>query len=243
MEAAIQKDLRDGIRTADADTMTVDDLFEQFMDIRKDLRGSARYCYNDIYRKHVGPAIGSKAVGEIKPTDIQKVYQDIVAVSGINPATAQKARSSVYQIFENAVMDNVICANPASNAFQNLRKTADQTPSPRELLTVGQQECFIDYVYRSKKYCRMANLFTVLLGTGMWIGGALGLRWCACGFDEGMIHVTHALFYKRGEDGKYRYMITAPRQRLHTSRFQCLLKLKRPYAGSIIRKSQGGLSL
>ena len=57
----------------------------------------------------------------------------------------------------------------------------------------------------------MANLFTVLLGTGMRIGEALGLRWCDCDFEEDIIHVTHALLYKQGEDGNYRYRVSAPK--------------------------------
>lgn len=51
----------------------------------------------------------------------------------------------------------------------------------------------------------------MLLGTGMRIGEALGLRWCDCDFEEGIIHVTHALLYKQGEDGNYRYRISAPK--------------------------------
>ena len=101
--------------------------------------------------------------------------------------------------------------NPASNAFRNFRKTAELNPVCREPLTVEQQEVFIDYIYASEKYGRMANLFTVLLGTGMRIGEALGLRWCDCDFEEGIIHVTHALLYKQGEDGSSKPRIyTAP---------------------------------
>lgn len=108
-------------------------------------------------------------------------------------------------------MDNIIRVNPASNAFRNFRKTAELNPACREPLTVEQQELFIDYIYASEKYNRMANLFTVLLGTGMRIGEALGLRWCDCDFEGGIIHVTHALLYKQGEDGNYRYRISAPK--------------------------------
>lgn len=135
----------------------------------------------------------------------------MVSESGVNPTTAQKAHSIIYQLFENAVMDNIIRVNPASNAFRNFRKTAELNPACREPLTVEQQELFIDYIYASEKYNRMANLFTVLLGTGMRIGEALGLRWCDCDFEEGIIHVTHALLYKQGEDGNYRYRISAPK--------------------------------
>jgi len=48
----------DKIKTHDAKDTTVDDLFEQFMDIRKDLRESSRCCYKDIYRKHFKPILG-----------------------------------------------------------------------------------------------------------------------------------------------------------------------------------------
>lgn len=195
MEKRILKDLDDSIKTRDAEHTTVDDLFDQFMDIRKDLRESSRCCYNDIYRKHIKPVIGHRPIGRVKPTEIQKLYQIMVSDSGVNPTTAQKAHSIIYQLFENAVMDNIIRVNPAC----------------REPLTVEQQELFIDYIYASEKYNRMANLFTVLLGTGMRIGEALGLRWCDCDFEEGIIHVTHALLYKQGEDGNYRYRISAPK--------------------------------
>ncbi|MCD8254315.1 MAG: site-specific integrase [Oscillospiraceae bacterium] len=210
-EKRILRDIDDKIKTNEAEHITVDDLFQQFMDIRTDLKESSRCCYADIYRKHIKPAIGGKPIGKIKPTEIQKLYQSMVNKSGVNPTTAQKAHSIIYQIFENAVMDDIIRVNPASNAFRNFRKTANLSPACREPLTIEQQTVFIDYIYSSKQYNRFANLFTVLLGTGMRIGEALGLRWCDCDFEEGIIHVTHILLYKRGEDGNYRYRISSPK--------------------------------
>lgn len=210
-ENRILKDLDDKIKTNDAEHTTVDGLFHQFMDIRKDLKESTRCCYNDIYNKHIKPVIGGKSIGKIKPTEIQKLYQTMVSEGRVNPTTAQKAHSIIYQIFENAVMDNIIRINPASNAFRNFRKTTELSHDCREPLTTEQQAAFIDYIYSSRQYNRLANLFTVLLGTGMRIGEALGLRWCDCDFEEGIIHVTHALTYKRGEDGNCRYRISSPK--------------------------------
>lgn len=210
-EKLIFKDIDDQIKSCDAEKITVDDLYWQFLDIRKDLKESTRCCYNDIYNKHIKPVIGQRPVGKIKPTELQKMYQSMVSEAGVNPTTAQKAHSIVYQIFENAVMDNIIRTNPASNAFRNFRKTAELTPACRDPLTIEQQAIFIDYVYLSHKHNRLANLFTVLLGTGMRIGEALGLRWCDCNFDEGIIYVTHTIMYKRCEDGNYRYRISSPK--------------------------------
>lgn len=209
IEKRIQKDLDDKINTLDAEHTTVDDLFAQFLDIRMDLRESTRCCYRNLYKKHVSPAIGVWSIDRIKPTDIQKLYQSMVSDTGVSPTTAQKTHSVVFQIFENAVMDNLIRTNPASNAFHSFRKTAEFRTESKMPLTIEQQSRFIDYVYASRQYGRMANLFSVLLGTGMRIGEALGLRWCDCDFKEGVIHVTHALLYKQSEDGGYRYRISA----------------------------------
>lgn len=68
IEKSILKDLDDKIKTNDAEHTTVNDLFEQFMDIRKDLRESSRCCYNGIYRKHIKPVLGDRPIGQVKPT-------------------------------------------------------------------------------------------------------------------------------------------------------------------------------
>lgn len=210
-EKHILKDIDDDIKTNDAEQTTVDNLYEQFMDIRQDLKESSRCCYNDIYKKHIKPVLGDKPIGRVKPTEIQKLYQTMVNETGVSPTTAQKAHSILYQIFENAVIDNIIRTNPASNAFHSFRQTTTLAPASKTPLTAKQQAAFIDYIYSSHKYSRLANLFTVLLGTGMRIGEALGLRWCDCDFEEGIIHVTHALLYKRGETSGYRYRISSPK--------------------------------
>ena len=208
MEKQIQKDLDDGIDGNTASRTTVDDLFQQFMELRRDLRESTRCCYLAIYTKHVKDVLGSKPIDKVRATDIQSLYNQMVYQTKVKPSTAQKAHSILYQMFENAVLDHLLRTNPASHAFQNLRKTADLTPASREPLSVRQQKIFIAYVCGSPYCSDISNLLIVLLGTGMRIGEALGLRWCDCDFDSEVIRVTHALLYRQGEDGHYRYRIS-----------------------------------
>ena len=210
-EKCILRDLDDNIQSGEADRITVNDLFRQFMDIRKDLKESTRCCYNDIYSKHIKPIIGDRAISRIRPTELQKLYQSMIHEDGVSLTTVQKAHSVVYQIFENAAMDKIVRDNPAANAFRNFQKTEKGSSESRQPLTIEQQAAFIDYIYSSHQYKRLANLFTVLLGTGMRIGEALGLRWCDCDFEEGIIHVTHTLMYKRSEHGGYRYRVSSPK--------------------------------
>lgn len=112
-EKRIFKDLDDHIKTKNAEKVTVDDMFEKFMDIRIDLRGMTRKCYRDLFTVHVSPSIGGRPVGKVKPSDIQKLYQSAVVERGITPSTVQKVHSVVYQVFEIAVVDNLIRTNPS----------------------------------------------------------------------------------------------------------------------------------
>ena len=89
-EKRILKDIDDYIKTQSAEQTTVNDMFEMFLQIRIDLRGTTRKCYRDLYSAHVGPTIGNRAVGKVKPSDIQKMYQTAVTEHGVNPSTVQK---------------------------------------------------------------------------------------------------------------------------------------------------------
>lgn len=210
-EKKILKDLDDHIKTQSAEQLTVNDMFERFLDIRLDLRGATRKCYKDLFNAHVCSAIGDRKIGRVKPSDIQKMYHKAVTEHGVNPSTVQKVHSVVYQVFDIAVADSIIRINPASNAFRHFSKTNVVTSKPRDALTAKQQEQFIDFVYSSRTYKRLGNLFTVLLGTGLRIGEALTLTWDDIDFDTGMITIYKTMAYKQGEDGRYDYRISPPK--------------------------------
>lgn len=209
-EKRILRDVDDHIKTYDAERTTVTDMFDKFMDIRKDLRCATRKCYRDLFDIHVSPSIGCKPVGHVRASDIQKMYQKI-SERGVAASTIRKIHSIVYQIFELVVADNLIRTNPAANAFKFFSKSNEVKSKPREALTVEQQEAFIEFVYSSRVYSRLGNLFTVLLGTGMRIGEALAITWDDVDFDSGIITIYKTMSYKPGEDGKYAYRIGPPK--------------------------------
>ena len=78
-------------------------------------------------------------------------------------------------------------------------------------LTEEEQTRLIEFIYQSKTYCRLGPLFTVLLGTGMRIGEALGLRWCDCDFKKELISVNHTIIYRPSETSGYKYRISEPK--------------------------------
>jgi integrase len=211
LEKKIQRDLDDGIRTGEADKIKVNDLYAQFMDLRTDLKTSTRCNYTDLYDKHVRNVLGLKPLSSVRYSQIKKLYSDLLNQTKLKPSTLEKINSILIQVFDLAVKDGIIRTNPATDALKSLRKNGNFETEKRHALTEAQQERFVDYVYGSRKFRRWGTLFTVLLGTGLRIGEALGLRWGDCDFKKGVITVSHALQYKRTETSGYVYQITEPK--------------------------------
>lgn len=211
MERDIQRDIEDSIRTNDARSITVNDAFSSFINLRTDLRTTTRCDYICLYNKHVKNVIGKTKIKNVKFSDIQKLYMCMVQDENLKASTVQSVHSFIYQIFNSAVLDNIIRTNPASGALKSLKKILSTEPEKRHALTESEQRELVDYVYNTKQFRRWAPLITVLLGTGMRVGEALGLRWCDCDFENNTINVTHALLYKTNEAGKYEYRISLPK--------------------------------
>lgn len=211
MERDIQRDVDDNIRTNDAKSITVDDAFSSFINLRTDLRTTTRCDYICLYNKHVKDVLGKTKIKNVKFSDIQKLYIGMVQDKHLKASTVQSVHSFIYQMFNSAVLDNIIRTNPASGVLKSLKKVIDSEQEKRHALTEDEQRKLVDYVYHTHQFKRWAPIITVLLGTGMRIGEALGLRWCDCDFENNIINVTHALLYKTNEDGKYEYRISLPK--------------------------------
>lgn len=211
IEKQVLRDLDDGIRTGDANSITVNALFKSFMDLRVDLKETTRCNYICLYDSQVREEIGGRKIRNIRFSDIQKLYMHMIQDLGLKASTVQSVHSILYQMFESAVMDNLIRVNPTANVLKSLRKMLSVEQEKRHALTEEEQARLIEYVYRSRYYRRLGALFTVLLGTGMRIGEALGLRWCDCDFEKKLISVNHTLLYKPSEHGGYEYRISEPK--------------------------------
>lgn len=211
IEKEIRRDLEDGIRSADASAITANDLFDSFMKARIDLKETTRCNYRAVYDKHIRDALGRKKIKTIKNSDIKNLYTSLSQDANLKASTISKVHCILYQMFDGAVMDNVIRTNPAANALKTSKQISKEK-TRRHALTEEEQTRFIDYVYQSTTFNRWGPLFTLLLGTGMRIGEALGLRWCDCNFEEKTIAISHTLLYKESESGSgYEYRISEPK--------------------------------
>ena len=65
----------------------------------------------------------------------------------------------------------------------------------RKALTKPQQDLLLDFLQRNHTYNHWYPIFAVMLGTGLRVGEATGLRWCDIDLDKGMVDVNHTLVY------------------------------------------------
>lgn len=211
IEKQIQINMADGIKSHEAKSITLDMLFQRFMDTRIDLKESSRCNYTFLYNKHIKNSIGYRKIASIKYTELQQLYISLHQETGLSFSSIEKIHAIIYQSLEIAVLDNLIKSNPSAHVMKSFRKLIPSKTQKKRALTIEEQSRFIEYVYQSNVYNRLGPLFTVLLGTGMRIGEALGLRWCDCDFDKGIINITHILTYRMREHGGYGYSISSPK--------------------------------
>ena len=209
--AQIEKDLVDGIRIKKAASLTLNALFDSFMDTRTDLKNNTRCNYLCLYKTHVKNEIGRRIVSSLKYSDIQKFYMSLAQQKHLRISTIRAINSIVWQALDFAVKDDIIRRNPADGVLREIAKRLGDEPEHRNALTIEQQERFIDYILSNSMFRRYSALFITLLGTGMRIGEALGLRWKDIDFKKNRIFVNHSLSYKQVEGGGYEYHINAPK--------------------------------
>ena len=77
----------------------------------------------------------------------------------------------------------------------------------RQALSKAEQELLLSFLSQNTPNARWYPITAVLLGTGMRVGEATGLRWCDIDFEEGMINVNHTLVYYSNGNHRCKYAI------------------------------------
>lgn len=210
-EAMIQRDIEDGVDTQKANNITLNDMFDKYMESKTELKQSTRTNYNYMYNNYVRATFGKKKIGQIKFSDVKNFYNSLIKEKNFKPNSMEIINTVLHPVFTLAVRDGYIRNNPSDGAMAEIKKSHNWEKPKRHALTVEEQEAFINYLSKSEMYNHWLPIFTVLLGTGCRIGEIIGLRWCDCDFDKNVIEVNHNLIYRQQDDGKCEMHITTPK--------------------------------
>lgn len=212
LERQIQRDLEDGIHTHAARQMTLNDMFDHYMELKCELKVSTRTYYQYMYDRYVRETLGSKSITSFRYSDIRTFYNSLLREHGFRPNTMETIHSFLHPVFTLAIRDNLIRTNPSDGVLADIKKGNQWERPKKHALTEAQQTAFMKFVGNSVRYRQWGPLFTVMLGTGCRVGEVIGLRWEDCDFAEETISINHSLLYRQKEPGgACEFLVSTPK--------------------------------
>lgn len=195
-EKQIERDLQDGIDISKAE-MTLNQLFQMYMETKSDLRPSTCCNYMGIWKNTVKESVlGNMKIGQIKQIHIRAFYSDLVK-RGLSASTIKLCHSLIYPALEIAVDSDIIRKNPA----KDYKKGIGRAKKERVAISIKEQEELLCFVKNSNVYKVYYPLIVFTLNTGLRVGELTGLRWADVDLKENVVHIRQQLIYKNYGDG------------------------------------------
>jgi len=141
---------------------------------RQQLKPTSFHSYEKIVRNHIIPGLGPIKLCDLKPSDVQRFYGEVLAKTcengrSLSPRTAQYAGAILKKALKYAVeVEGVLAFNPASRV--PLPKSNPTIPTP---WTFGELREFLEF---SKSH-RLSFFFRLSAYTGARRGELLALKW------------------------------------------------------------------
>lgn len=205
-------DMHDGLDITQRNSMTLNDAFDRFYAERTDLKHSSRVNYQYLYDHYVRPGFGRWRISVLSHSSFRAFYLSLVQESGLSKKTVLLIHSILNQVLKSTVRDNILRTNPAEGVMQELSRKYGWQENKRHALTPEQQTAFLKHAANTAEFHEIVPLLTVLLGTGLRIGEALGLCWKNdIDFSSGTIRVSRSLQYRKLANGSTGFYISTPK--------------------------------
>lgn len=211
-EQKILKDKSDGIRT-DAQKVTLNDVYDLWVQLKKGLKDNTFQNYKYMYEQFVRDDLGQHKIVTLKRSDIRRFYNYLIDERCLKVATVDNIHTVLHQVLDIAVEDCYLRNNISDNALKELKQARNLFTEKRKALTVQEQEIFLDFLKKSNMYRHWYPIFALMVGTGLRVGEAVGLRWDDVDFGNNTISVNHTLIYYNHAKGGCYFGINTPKTR------------------------------
>lgn len=210
-EKEVDRDISDGIKAEKRNT-TINELFDLWCHIKRGLKDNTFQNYKYMFNTFVRPKFGKLKISQVKKSDVKRFYNYLADERGLQASTIDSIHTVLHQVFDLAVDDGYIRSNPSERVLKELKQAHCFQTEKRKALTVAEQELFLDYLRNTPHYRHWYPIFAVMLGTGLRVGEATGLRWCDIDLDEGLIDVNHTLvYYSHGPQKGCSFNVNTPK--------------------------------
>ncbi|MEX0755741.1 MAG: site-specific integrase [Actinomycetota bacterium] len=191
--------------------------------MRSRVRARTWQGYECLIRCHVVPALGSRALGDLEPLDLQELYGRLLE-GGLSAGTVLNLHLVLTNAFGQAVRWRLTSPNPMEGV---------QPPRPRRADTVAMgieaAEQLLDALIDSPVQLPAA----IAIATGMRRGEILALRWSDVDKDFTLAHVRRSL------QSTSREVVFEPPKTRRSRRAVVLPGFVRPYLQQQLRSQLG----
>ena len=174
-EVKIRRAIEDGLDPDRAERITLNELFDEYISQKYDLKQSTLTNYKYMYNHYVRVDFGKRRISKIKYTDVKKFYYSLIMEKGFKPNSMEIVNTLLHPTFTMAVRDGLLRLNPTEGVMTEIKKSHSWEKKKRHALTIPELKAFTNYIANSEEYRGWDPLFTVMLGTG-----ALAKYW-VCG--------------------------------------------------------------
>jgi integrase len=206
------------IATQKKSNLTLDEIFEIYVkdSPRMGIKKSTTVVTEKLFKLHISPYLGNKAISEITQKDCVEWQKAIIAENKYKPATINRYRADLLKVLNYAVKMEYIEKNPAIHlpVYKEADKIAEKFDNFWEY---SEFKKFIDAapdtIYR--------KLFIFLFWSGCRVGEALALNWEDIDFENKKIHINKTVANHLADDRNPvtgDYPITSPKT-VHSMRY------------------------
>lgn len=151
-EDNLKKDQLDGLDVYIAGRATLNDVFDRYISLKRDLRNTTRSNYIYMYDRFVRDSFGMKKIADIKYSDINWFYHQLMEEKGIQANTLDTIHTVLHPTFQLAVRDDIIRKNPTDGVMAEIKRMYGKNKGVRHALTIEQQRAFMEYIANHPVY-------------------------------------------------------------------------------------------
>lgn len=122
-EKQIRMDIDSGINPNAAKALTVNDMFDRFIERKYDIKPTTRAKYYFDFDHYVREGFGKQKIGEVHYSDVKKFYYDLLEGNKLKPGTLDGVNTVLHQTFQLAVRDEVIRGNPTEGVMAEIKRS------------------------------------------------------------------------------------------------------------------------
>lgn len=151
-EVKIRRAIEDGLDPDRAERITLNELFDEYISQKYELKQSTMTNYKYMYNHYVRDGFGKLRISKIKYSDIKKFYYSLILEKGFKPNSMEIVHTLLHPTLTMAVRDGLLRLNPTEGVMAEIKKSHCWEKTKRHALTVAEQRAFTNYIANSEEY-------------------------------------------------------------------------------------------